>query len=97
MCLTVPMRVRSVEGLAAHCEAKGTERTVSLMLMQHESVQPGDMLVVHLGHALHKIAPEEALAIWALYDEMLAAADGADAANAADAADAADATHRSEA
>lgn len=84
MCLTVPMRVRSIEGLAAHCEAKGTERTVSLMLMQHETVQPGDMLVVHLGHALHKIAPEEAQAIWALYDEMLAAADGADAADPTD-------------
>ena len=85
MCLTVPVRVRSVEGLAARCEAKGVERTVSLMLMQHESVQPGDMLVVHLGHALHKIAPEEALAIWALYDEMLAAADGVDAADRSEA------------
>lgn len=85
MCLTIPMRVRSVEGCVAHCEARGSERTVSLLLL-HDPVEPGDMVAVHLGHALHKIAPEEALAVWSLYDEMLAAADAAGEAGTGSAA-----------
>lgn len=73
MCLAIPMRVVAVNGLAATCEAKGVEREVSLMMMQHEPVAPGDMLVIHVGYALQKIAEEDARAAWALYDEILAA------------------------
>jgi hydrogenase expression/formation protein HypC len=75
MCLAIPMRVQAVDGLTARCEAKGIERTVSLFMLQHEAIVPGDMVVVHVGYAIQKIAPEEARSVWALYDEMLAAAD----------------------
>jgi len=33
------------------------------------------MVMVHLGHAIEKISAERARSVWALYDEMLAAAD----------------------
>lgn len=73
MCLAIPMRVVAVNGLIATCEAKGIARDVSLMMMRHDPVAPGDMLMIHVGYALQKIDEEEARAAWALYDEMLAA------------------------
>jgi hydrogenase expression/formation protein HypC len=73
MCLAVPMQVLEINGLSARCEAKGIERTVSLFLLQHETVEPGDMLVIHVGYAIQKISPDAARSTWELYDEMLAA------------------------
>lgn len=71
MCLGVPMRVTEIEGFTASCEARGSHRQVSLFLIQHEAIRPGDLVMVHQGHALSKMAEEEARAVWALYDEML--------------------------
>lgn len=71
MCLGVPMRVTDVEGFNASCEARGNERQVSLFLIQHETIRPGDLVMVHRGHALAKMSEEEARSVWALYDEML--------------------------
>lgn len=73
MCLAIPMQVMEIDGLMARCEAKGIERRVSLFMLQHDDVVPGDMVIVHVGYALQKISPEEARSAWALYDEMLAA------------------------
>ncbi len=73
MCLACPMRVIEIDGLLARCEARGSERTVSLVLLQGEDVRPGDHLVVHLGTALQTVTAEEARQTWALYDELLAA------------------------
>jgi hydrogenase expression/formation protein HypC len=66
------MRVVQVEGLLARCEAKGIERTVSLFLMQEQTVVPGDRLLIHVGYAIQKISEQEARSAWDLYDEMLA-------------------------
>lgn len=75
VCLAVPMQVLASDGLTARCAAKGVERDVSLFLLMDEDLQPGDMVMVHLGHAIEKISAERARSVWALYDEMLAAAD----------------------
>jgi hydrogenase expression/formation protein HypC len=75
MCLAIPMQVLEIDGMNARCEAKGIERTVSLFLLQHETVRPGDMLMIHVGYAIQKISLDEARSAWELYDEMLAAAD----------------------
>lgn len=72
MCLAIPMRVMQIEGLMARCEARGIERQVSLLLLEPESIAPGDMVSVHLGHAVMKMSTEDACAAWALYDDMLA-------------------------
>lgn len=72
MCLAVPMRIVTIEGLVARCEAKGVERSVNLILMQHETLAPGDMVLVHVGHAIQAMTHEEARASWVLIDEMLA-------------------------
>lgn len=72
MCLTIPMLVEEVEGLCARCSARGEERRVSLFLLQHETIMPGDHLMVHLGEARARISAGEAAATWALYDEIFA-------------------------
>ncbi|MEJ2058990.1 MAG: HypC/HybG/HupF family hydrogenase formation chaperone [Gammaproteobacteria bacterium] len=76
MCLTIPMRILSIDGLVAHCEAKGTTRDASLLMMQDEPLQPGDYVLIHLGQVTQKVTAEEAAASWALYDELFARLDG---------------------
>ena len=71
MCLGIPMQVVAVEGFNARCEAKGVEREVSLFMLQHEEIAPGDFVVVHVGYAIQKVSAEEAASAWEVYDEML--------------------------
>jgi len=73
MCLGIPMQIKSIEGYTARCEAKGVERDVSLFMMQEESLQIDDFVVVHVGYAIQKISEEEAQSAWEIYDQMLAA------------------------
>jgi hydrogenase expression/formation protein HypC len=77
MCLGIPMKIKAIDGLLARCEAKGVARDASLMLLQHEALKPGDHVMVHLGHAIDRLTPEQAAEAWALYDELLAAEEGA--------------------
>jgi hydrogenase expression/formation protein HypC len=77
MCLGVPMRVIARDGFLARCEAKGIERSVSLFLIQHEEVAPGDHVMVHVGYAIQKMSEAEARSTWDLYDEMFAREDEA--------------------
>jgi hydrogenase expression/formation protein HypC len=70
----IPMRVVAIDGLLARCEAKGVEREASLLMLEHEGVTVGDYVVVHLGHAIDRVTPEQAAEAWTIYDEMLAAA-----------------------
>lgn len=71
MCLGVPMRVVELNGYSARCEAKGIKRTVNLFLLQHEKIQPGDLVMVHVGNAIQKMTEEEASSTWELYADML--------------------------
>lgn len=73
MCLGIPMQVISKDRFGARVEAKGVYREVSLLLLQDESLQVGDYVMVHAGSAIQKMSAEEAQAAWALYDELLAA------------------------
>lgn len=70
MCLAVPMRVKSVDGFAAVCEAKGIEREVSLFMVQDEAVTAGDHVLVHVGYAIQKVSEEEARSSWELFDQI---------------------------
>ncbi len=71
MCLGIPMRVVECDGFIARCEAKGIERTVSLFLLQHEPVKPGDHVMVHVGYAIQKMSEADAMGTWELLDKML--------------------------
>jgi hydrogenase expression/formation protein HypC len=67
------MQIKQIDGFNARCEAKGVERDVSLFMMQHEPLEDGDFIIVHVGYAIQKVSAEEAATAWEVYDEMLAA------------------------
>lgn len=72
MCLGIPMKVVSVNGFLARCEAKGIERDVNLFMMQDETVASGEFVMVHVGYAIQKMTEQEARTAWEVYDQMLA-------------------------
>lgn len=72
MCLAIPMQINRVDGFDARCVARGVERDVSLFMLQEESVQPGDWVLVHVGYAIQLISAEEAGETWELFDRMQA-------------------------
>ena len=71
------MRIIEIDGFSARCEARGIERRASLFLMQHEDLQVGDLVMIHVGNAIQKMTEEDAHTVWELYDEMLALDDEA--------------------
>ena len=73
MCLAVPMRITTIDGFQCTCEAKGIEREVSLFMLQDETLEPGDHILVHVGYAIQKVSEQEAADSWALFDEILSA------------------------
>lgn len=72
MCLAVPMKITAIDGYQCTCEARGIEREVSLFMLQHEPLEPGDFILVHVGYAIQKVSADEAAESWALFDEILA-------------------------
>jgi len=67
------MRIIEIDGFTARCEARGIERKANLFLMQHEDLQVGDLVMIHVGNAIQKMTEEEARTAWDLYDEILEA------------------------
>ena len=73
MCLGIPMQIVEINGYNARCEARDVERTISLFMLQDDSVAPGDFVMVHVGYAIQKISEQDARSSWELFDEILAA------------------------
>ena len=82
MCLGVPGRVLSVEGLFASVDFFGIRRQVRLDVVD-QPVQPGDYILNHVGFAIRRIPQEEIGETLALYETLIAAA-GKDDLMAAD-------------
>lgn len=77
MCMAVPSRVVALDGVMATVESYGSQRQVSLMLLDEE-VSIGDYLLIRAGGLdFERIEAEQALQALALMDE-LAATDGGD-------------------
>ncbi len=72
MCLAIPMQITAVNGLTARCEARGTEREVSLFLLQDELPILGDFVMISMSQAVRKVSPEDARLTWELLDQVLA-------------------------
>jgi len=70
MCLGIPMQIMEIDDVNARCTAKGIERNVNLFMLQHEAINVGDYVMVHVGYAIQKIMPVEARTSWELYDQM---------------------------
>ncbi len=72
MCLALPARVVALLGDdEAQIDLGGVRKTVSIALVP--DAQPGDYVIVHVGHAIGRIDPEEAERTLALFAEMAAA------------------------
>ncbi len=70
MCLGVPGRVVSIDGLVATVDFWGVQKQVHLHIVD-EPVVPGDYVLNHVGYAIRKIPTEDIEATLAMYDELL--------------------------
>ncbi len=76
MCLAIPALITELlPDQMARISLDGVLKTISVALV--EDVAPGDYVIVHVGHALSKIDPEEAARTLALIAEYAAMADRA--------------------
>ncbi|MGH9366818.1 MAG: HypC/HybG/HupF family hydrogenase formation chaperone [Thermoanaerobaculia bacterium] len=73
MCLGVPGRVVSVEGLLATVDFFGVRRQVRLDVVD-QAVAPGDYILNHVGFAIRRIPQEEIGETLDLYERLLAEA-----------------------
>ncbi|MBN8765139.1 MAG: hydrogenase assembly protein HypC [Thiobacillus sp. SCN 64-317] len=71
MCLAIPMRIESIDGFIARCQAKGVWRDVSLFMMQDAPPAIGDFVMVHVGYAIQTITESDAHSTWELLDQIL--------------------------
>ena len=68
MCLAIPARVVALpEAEIALVEVGGVQKRISLALV--DGVVEGDFVIVHVGYALTKLDPEEALRTLATFAE----------------------------
>lgn len=78
MCLALPARVCSLlDNAQALVDLGGVRKRVSIALVPDAAID--DYVIVHVGHAIGRVDPEEAERTLALFAEM-AAADAASAA-----------------
>lgn len=69
MCLAVPAEiVELIEGEKAKVSVGGVQKLVSISLIEEAKV--GDFVLIHVGHALSKIDPEEARKTLELFEEI---------------------------
>lgn len=70
MCLGIPMRIVSIDGFNAVCEAQGVRRTISLFMLGDEAAAVGDHVMVHVGYALRRMTEAEARSTWDLLETL---------------------------
>ena len=70
MCVAIPSKIISKEGLLATIEVYGARRQVNLMLLPEEA-EIGDYVLVHAGFAIQKIDEEAGQESLKLFDEVL--------------------------
>ena len=68
MCLAIPAKVISVDGLTARVTIDDVEYNASLLLLN--DVNPGDFIMLHAGFAIEKVDPKEAAETLQLLLEM---------------------------
>ena len=74
MCLAIPAKILSVDGIAAHCEMSGVTKDIDISLTPE--AKAGDWVIVHVGFALQVIDAQKAAATLAA---MQSVADSASA------------------
>ena len=76
MCMAIPSRVLAIDGATATLDSAGTQRQVSLALLEPGSVRVGDWVLVQLGRfAVERLDEPDALQALALIDELAGSAE----------------------
>ncbi len=70
MCVAIPSKIISMDGLLATVEVYGARRQVNLMLLPEEA-GIGDYVLVHAGFAIQKVDVEAGRESLKLFDEVL--------------------------
>lgn len=70
MCLGVPGRIVSIDGVVATVDFWGVRRAVRLELVD-EPVKPGDYVLNHVGFAIRRIPEEDIQGTLDLYESLL--------------------------
>jgi hydrogenase expression/formation protein HypC len=73
MCLAIPGQIIEILPECSHLatvDVSGVRRSVSIMMLADEAVQPGDWVLIHVGFAMAKIDEQEAKASLALLEEL---------------------------
>ncbi|MCP5273167.1 MAG: HypC/HybG/HupF family hydrogenase formation chaperone [Burkholderiaceae bacterium] len=73
MCLALPARIVALDGDDATVDLGGVRKAVSVALTPGVAV--GDYVIVHVGHAIGVVDPEEAERTLALFAELAAMED----------------------
>lgn len=68
MCLAIPAKVVSVDGVTARVSVEDVEYTASLLLLN--DVKPGDFIMLHAGFAIEKVDAAEAAETLRLLNEI---------------------------
>ena len=70
MCLGVPGKIVSIDGLVAMVDFFGVQKQVHLHIVD-EPVIVGDYILNHVGYAIRKIPEEDIESTLVMYDELL--------------------------
>jgi hydrogenase expression/formation protein HypC len=63
MCLGIPgqiVEISDADGHLAKVDVNGVQRTISIRLLDGQSLEPGDWVLVHVGFAMARIDEREA-------------------------------------
>jgi hydrogenase expression/formation protein HypC len=68
MCLSIPARIVSIEGVMAEVSAGGTLFKAGMHMIEDAKI--GDYVLLHAGFAIQKISEKEAEETLRLFDEL---------------------------
>ena len=68
MCLAIPAKVKSIDGVEAEVEIGGVSRKASIMLTPEAKV--GDYVLLHTGYSINVIDEEEAQETLKIFQEI---------------------------
>lgn len=73
MCLSIPSKITKIDktNKLATVETMGVVREASLALMQEDTLEVGDFVLIHIGFVMNKIDQEDALLSLESYKQIL--------------------------
>lgn len=69
MCVAVPSKIVSINGMMATIDVQGARKDVSLMLLPEEA-EIGEYVLVHAGFAIQKLDAKAGFETLKLFEEM---------------------------